>query len=101
MGRIPREGRPALAVLCTAQFLLVLDITAVFVALPAIGADLGLSPGARGCRGERLRAHARPGAAAAGRLADARGRRRTFVAGMALFGVASLALRARPVRVPS
>ena len=92
MGRaIPREARPALAVLCAAQFMLVLDITAVFVAVPAITADLGLGPGARGAV---VGAYALtlgllliPG----GRVADARGRRRAFVAGMAVFGVASLA----------
>ncbi len=97
MGRgLPREGRTALAVLCTAQFLLVLDITAVFVAIPAIGADLGLSPGARGAvvgaYALALGLSLLPG----GRLADARGRRRAFVAGMALFGAASLACGLAP-----
>jgi MFS family permease len=97
MGRaIRREGRPALAVLCAAQFMLVLDITAVFVAVPAIGADLGLGPGARGAV---VSAYALtlgllllPG----GRVADARGRRRAFVAGMAVFGAASLACGLAP-----
>ena len=96
MGRIPREGRPALAVLCTAQFLLVLDITAVFVAVPAIGADLGLSPGARGAVVSAYALTLGLALLPAGRLADARGRRRTFVAGMALFGVASLACALAP-----
>ena len=96
MGRIPREGRPALAVLCTAQFLLVLDITAVFVAVPAIGADLGLSPGARGAVVSAYALALGLGLLPAGRLADAHGRRRAFVAGMALFGAASLACGLAP-----
>jgi hypothetical protein len=37
------RGR-ALSVLCTAQFVVVLDVTIVAVALPAIQRELGLSP---------------------------------------------------------
>ena len=39
-----REARrwPALALLCVAQFVNVLDVTVVLVALPSIGRDLGL-----------------------------------------------------------
>ena len=34
----------ALALLCVAQFVVVLDVTIVAVALPTIGADLGRAP---------------------------------------------------------
>lgn len=37
----PRRWR-ALVLLCLAQFMVILDVTVVNVALPAIGADLGL-----------------------------------------------------------
>jgi MFS family permease len=93
---IPREGRPALALLCTAQFMLVLDITAVFVAVPAMGADLGLSAGARGAVVGAYALALGLGLLPGGRLADARGRRRMFVAGMAVFGTASLACGLAP-----
>src|ERR1700759_2027340 len=84
-----RSRRLALAVLCTAQFVDVLDGTAVLVALPALGRDLGLHGAGLqwvvtayvlvfgGCL------------LAAGRLADTLGRRRVFAAGMALFTAAS------------
>lgn len=86
-----RRGAATLAVLCAAQFLVVLDITAVTTALPSLRDDLGLSPG---------RLHWAVSAYAvvfggvllvAGRLADLRGARRVFVAGVAVFGVFSLA----------
>ena len=88
--------RLALAVLCAAQFLVVLDITAVNVALPAIGEDLTIAP---------VRLHWAISAyavafggllLAAGRLADLLGRRRAFLAGLALFGAASLACGLAP-----
>jgi MFS family permease len=86
-----RRRAATLAVLCAAQFLVVLDITVVTVALPSLRDDLGLSAG---------RLHWAVSAYAvvfgglllvAGRLADLRGARRVFVAGVALFGGFSLA----------
>jgi EmrB/QacA subfamily drug resistance transporter len=86
----------ALVLLCLAQFVAVLDGTLVLVALPAIGRDLGLSPGAlqwvvtayvlvfAGCL------------LVAGRTADAFGRRRVFLGGFGLFTVASLACGLAP-----
>src|SRR5215469_6888010 len=86
----PRRWR-ALAVLGLIQFMLVLDITVVTVALPRIQHDLGFS---------------RPGLAwvvngyvlmaggfllLGGRLADMFGRRRLFLIGVLVFGVASAA----------
>jgi MFS family permease len=91
-----RWPRFALAVLCTAQFVDVLDGNAVLVALPSLGRDLRLAGGGLqwvitayvlvfgGCL------------LPAGRLADALGRRRVFAAGIALFTAASAACGAAP-----
>jgi MFS family permease len=86
-----RAGRAALAVLCAAQFVDVLDVNVVLVALPAIGRDLGLAP-------DRLQWVVTVYALAfagflllAGRLADLLGPRRLFMAGLAAFTLASLA----------
>ena len=81
----------ALGLLCLAQFMVVLDVTVVNVALPEIGRDLALDRSAATwvftaytlCFGGLL--------LLGGRLADALGRRRVFLAGLALFTLASLA----------
>jgi EmrB/QacA subfamily drug resistance transporter len=88
-----RSGRrwPGLALLCVAQFIDVLGVTIVIVALPAIGHDLGLAEQDLQwvvsiyalCFGGLL--------LLAGRAADLYGRRRLFTIGLALFTVASLA----------
>jgi EmrB/QacA subfamily drug resistance transporter len=83
--------RAALALLCVVQFVDVLGVTIVIVALPAIGRDLGLAERDLQwvasiyalCFGGFL--------LLAGRAADLYGRRRLFAAGLALFTVASLA----------
>jgi EmrB/QacA subfamily drug resistance transporter len=88
----PGGRRPAvLALLCVAQFVNVLGVTIVLVALPAIQRDLGFS-------GAGLQWVASVYALAfggllllAGRAADLYGRRRLFMAGLALFTSASLA----------
>ena len=80
-----------MALLCTAQFVDVLGVTIVIVALPAIGRDLGLAEQSLQwvasiyalCFGGAL--------LLAGRAADLYGRRRLFAAGLALFTAASLA----------
>ena len=90
--RIPRPKRwQALALLCMAQFVVVLDASIVNVALPSIGEGLGFSQ-------ENL-----PWVVNAyvltfggflllgGRAADLLGRRRVFMAGLAVVGIASLA----------
>src|SRR5690349_18656728 len=81
----------ALAVLAVAQFMVVLDVTIVNVALPAIQTDLGFSAdslqwvvnGYTLAFGGLL--------LLGGRASDLLGRRRLFVIGLALFGAASLA----------
>jgi MFS family permease len=81
----------ALVLLCLAQFMVILDITVVNVALPSIGGDLRLDRTSLTwvvtaymlCFGGLL--------LLGGRLADTLGRRRTFLTGLGLFTVASLA----------
>jgi EmrB/QacA subfamily drug resistance transporter len=85
----PRRWR-ALALLCAAFFMVVLDATIVLVALPAIGADLGFSE--RGLQWV-LSAYALTYGGLlllGGRLADLLGRRRLFVTGVLFFTAASL-----------
>ncbi|WP_234356900.1 MFS transporter [Streptomyces sp. NBRC 110028] len=80
-----------------AQFLAVLDVIAVNIAFPAIGADFRSVTTAQ--LSWVLNAYAIVLAALlvpAGRLADAIGGRRSFLTGMVLFGVASVACGAAP-----
>ncbi|MGI5165374.1 MFS transporter [Spirillospora sp. CA-253888] len=89
----PDRARPwaALALLSLLQFLIAIDVTVVNVALPSIGSDLDA--------GTRALAWVVNGYALVGgglllfggRLADLLGRRRLFLLGAALFGLASLA----------
>ena len=84
-----RKGA-ALALLCMAQFVDVLDINAVIVALHSIGEDLGFS---RAGLQWVISAYVLFFAGfllLSGRVADLWGRRRAFVAGLALFTAASL-----------
>ncbi|MEJ3651853.1 MFS transporter [Actinomycetes bacterium KLBMP 9759] len=78
------------ALLCLAQTVVVLDVTVVAIALPAIGADLGLSTTGLGWVANAYTLALALGLLAGGRLADRFGARRIFVAGVALFGLASL-----------
>src|SRR5256885_11848783 len=80
----------ALALIVTAQFMVILDVAIVNVALPSIKSDLGFTQ-------ENLQwvisAYAIIFGGAlllGGRLADLLGRRRLFVAGLALFATSSL-----------
>ncbi|WP_344205898.1 MFS transporter [Nonomuraea bangladeshensis] len=83
-------GWGVLVLLCLAQFMLIVDITVVQVALPSIGADLALGREALTwvvtaytlCFGGLM--------VLGGRLADVLGARRTLLAGLALFTAASL-----------
>ncbi|MFB7356331.1 MFS transporter [Streptomyces gardneri] len=80
----------ALALICAAQFMLILDVTVVNVALPTLSADLDLGRTALTwvvtaytlCFGGLM--------LLGGRLADALGARRVLLAGLALFTMASL-----------
>ena len=89
MPRTERSGI-ALALLCAVQFMVVLDIAIVNVALPSIQADLGFSQ-------ENLQWVISAYALVfggflllGGRLADMLGRRRVFMVGLVVFSVGSL-----------
>jgi EmrB/QacA subfamily drug resistance transporter len=75
---------------CVAQFVIVLDVTIVAIALPAMQADLGFGTTALGWVITAYTLVFGGCLLVAGRLADRMGRRRTFAAGLALFAVASL-----------
>src|SRR5919205_3056665 len=88
--RADRRRWSALALIVTAQFMVILDVAIVNVALPSIKSDLSfsetnlqwvISAYAILFGGTLL---------LGGRLADLLGRRRLFVAGLALFSVSSL-----------
>src|SRR4051794_17841592 len=88
----PRAQRrwSALALIVTAQFMVVLDVAVVNVALPDIQSDLGFS---RASLQWVISAYAIVFGGAlllGGRLADLYGRRRLFVAGLGLFVASSL-----------
>ena len=94
----PTARRPwsVLALLVVAQFMVVLDITIVNVALPSIGRALDFTPSGLSwvvtayvlCSGGLL--------LVGGRAADLLGRRRGFLAGLLLFTAASLAAGLAP-----
>ncbi|MER7003725.1 MFS transporter [Dactylosporangium sp. NPDC000555] len=86
----PRRAGLVLALLGLAQLITSIDYNIVYVALPAIGADLGFSA-------QNLQWVVSAYAVAfggflllGGRAADLVGRRRVFVAGLALYAVSSL-----------
>lgn len=86
------SGRPwtVLVLLCVAQFMLVLDVTVVNVALPSMGEDLALG---REALTWVVTAYALAFGGLmllGGRLADVLGRRTTFLAGLVVFVGASL-----------
>src|SRR3954449_8331911 len=85
----PRRGA-ALAVLCAMAMMIVLDSTIVAVAVPAIQHDLGFSPaGVAWVVNGYLVAFAGL-LLLAGRLGDLIGAWRVFLAGVAVFAIASL-----------
>ena len=87
--RVERKGA-ALALLCMAQFVDVLDVNAAIVALHSIGEDLGFSQAGLQWVVSAYVLFFAGFLLLAGRVADLWGRRRTFVAGLVLFTVASL-----------
>lgn len=86
----PSRRWVVLVLLCLAQFMLILDVTVVNVALPSIGRDLSLG---REALTWVVTAYALTFGGLmllGGRLADVLGRRTTFLAGLVVFTVASL-----------
>ena len=90
-GTPARQPWAVLVLLCVAEFMVILDITVVNVALPSIGRALGL--GAAGLPWVITAYVLMTGGLTllGGRAADLLGRRRVFLAGLALFTAASLA----------
>jgi EmrB/QacA subfamily drug resistance transporter len=93
----PRSSRPALlALLCVAQLMVILDISAVNVALPDLSRDLGI---ARGDLEWTITSYSLLFGSLlllGGRAADRLGRRRTFMAGLGVFTAGSLAAALAP-----
>jgi EmrB/QacA subfamily drug resistance transporter len=86
-----REKWLALALLAAAQFVVVLDASIVNVALPSIGRSLNFSQDNLSWVVNAYTLFFGGFLLLGGRLADRLGRRRMFIAGMILFGLASLA----------
>src|SRR5271167_867182 len=97
--RSSSSSRWLLAVCCVAQFMVILDLSIVNVALPSIQTNLGFSaPDLQWV----VDAYAITFAGFlmfGGRAADLFGRRRTFVTALVLFGLASLAGGVAPNQV--
>jgi MFS family permease len=87
-GNSPRLG---IAVLCVAQFVVVLDVTIVATALPAIGADLGVSGGGIAAVVTAYTAAMAGLLVLGGRVADVHGAAATFRWALVAFAVASVA----------
>ncbi|MFS4106136.1 MFS transporter [Streptomyces sp. PD-S100-1] len=90
----PPPGQPsrrlALAILCLGQLMVILDGTVVNVALPAVQESLGLSPAGLGWVVDAYLIPFGGLLLLAGRFGDLFGRKRVFVAGLAVFTAASL-----------
>jgi len=80
----------ALALIVTAQFMVILDVAIVNVALPSIKSDLNFSPTNLQWVVSAYAIMFGGALLLGGRLADLLGRRRLFVAGLALFAASSL-----------
>ena len=87
---LARRRWGALALVVTAQFMVILDVAIVNVALPSIKADLGFSEAGLQWVVSAYAIVFGGTLLLGGRLADLLGRRRLFVAGLLLFSVASL-----------
>lgn len=82
--------RLALATLCAAQFMIALDYSIIYVALPTIATDLELTPATAQWVVSGYSIFFAGLLLVGGRLADRFGAGATFVASASLFGVASL-----------
>jgi MFS family permease len=88
---VGRRGTAVLALLCVAQFVDVLGVTIVVVALPSVQRDLGFSPAGLQWVVSTYALLFGGFLMLSGRAADLYGRRRLFMAGLGLFAAASLA----------
>ena len=85
-----------LAVATAATALTLLDVTVVYLALPALGSDLGATFTQQQWVIDAYAVAMAATLLAFGALADRSGRRRVFVGGLVVFGVASAACAAAP-----
>jgi EmrB/QacA subfamily drug resistance transporter len=85
-----RRRWATLAIVCLAQLMIVLDVTIVNVALPAIQQDLGFSQGSLTWVVNAFLITFGSLLLLTGRLGDLLGRKRVFLAGLVTFTVASL-----------
>jgi EmrB/QacA subfamily drug resistance transporter len=88
-----------LAVCCVAQFMVILDLSIVNVALPSIQSDLGFSSPDLQWVVDAYAISFAGFLMLGGRAADHFGQRRTLIAGLVLFGLASLAGGTAPDQV--
>ena len=86
----PQRRWSALALIVTAQFMVILDVAIVNVALPSIKSDLGFSQAGLQWVITAYAILFGGTLLLGGRLADLLGRRRMFIAGLALFAASSL-----------
>ncbi len=93
MARMTDERRRALTLVlcCLAQFMVVLDVSIVNVALPSIASDLGFTPASLAWVVNGYTLAFAGFLLLGGRAADLLGRREVFAGGLALFALASLA----------
>jgi EmrB/QacA subfamily drug resistance transporter len=93
MARVTDERRRTLTLVlcCMAQFMVVLDVSIVNVALPSISSDLGFDPASLAWVVNAYTLAFAGFLLLGGRAADLLGRREVFAAGLALFALASLA----------
>jgi MFS transporter, DHA2 family, methylenomycin A resistance protein len=92
---IARQGL-VLAVMCVGMFLVLLDVTVVNVALPSIRAGLAAGPDAVQWVVDAYAVAIAGGLLAGGTVGDRLGHRRVAMAGLGLFGLASLACGLAP-----
>ena len=86
-----RRRSLTLVLCCLAQFMVVLDVSIVNVALPSIAADLGFTPASLAWVVNAYTLAFAGFLLLGGRAADLLGRREVFAGGLALFALASLA----------
>ena len=86
-----RRRSLTLILCCMAQFMVVLDVSIVNVALPSIAADLGFTPASLAWVVNAYTLAFAGFLLLGGRAADLLGRREVFAGGLALFALASLA----------
>jgi len=87
---LQRTRWSALALIVTAQFMVILDVAIVNVALPSIQSDLGFSDATIQWVVTAYAIFFGGTLLLGGRLADLFGRRRLFMSGLAVFGLSSL-----------